>query len=124
MALAGATMEVIARELGWKDKSSAARAVKDALAAANPLAPEEMDRLRSAELARLDRLWQAHWVNALRGDQRAADTCLRISDRRSKLLGLDQPVTQEVVLTSKLDQEIQALLDRMPSAEDRPAADR
>lgn len=55
---------------------------------------EDVEQVRLVELMRLDsilmELWQA------RKDPRTADTILRISERRSKLLGLDAAAKNEL----------------------------
>ena len=114
MALAGASYEQIARECGWKNRSSACRAVEAAMQEWAPISAEDVRTLRDRELARLDRLQNAHWMNALRGDSRATELCLRISDRRARLLGLDAPVKVDAVVKSGLDAEIDELLALMP----------
>jgi hypothetical protein len=55
------------------------------------------------ELLRLDALLQAMWAQALGESTWHVDRCLAISDRRAKLLGLDQPTKVEVRSVSDLD---------------------
>jgi hypothetical protein len=43
------------------------------------------------QLGRLRELYSAFHDRALQGDAKAADVCLKISDREAKLLGLDAP---------------------------------
>jgi hypothetical protein len=43
------------------------------------------------ELDRLDAMLRACWSKAIGGDMKAVDRVLKISERRSKLLGLDAP---------------------------------
>ena len=43
------------------------------------------------QLARLRELYSAFHDRALQGDAKAADVCLKISNREAKLLGLDAP---------------------------------
>lgn len=116
MALAGASYETIARELGWKTRSAAYKAVMKMLHEVAP-DPAQIEAARGAELQRLDRLQQAHWMNALRGDARATDIVLKISDRRSRLLGLDQPVQVEGVISHKIDAELEHMLSLLPRPE-------
>ncbi len=56
---------------------------------------ERVDELRTLELERLDALLAAQWEAAMSGDVRAADRVLRVSERRSRLLGLELPVRSE-----------------------------
>lgn len=51
---------------------------------------------RALELARLDAVWSKIFPLALTADIRAADVCLRYSESRRKLLGLDTPVKVEL----------------------------
>ena len=56
----------------------------------------DMDRpavsmLRELEVQRLDAMLYAVWDDVLHGDANAVHTALRISERRSRLLGLDAP---------------------------------
>lgn len=85
---AGLTLEQIANELGYASKSGAAKALSAAL---QKTIQEPADELRTLESQRLDALLHSLWNNALSGDTRAIDTCLRVMDRRAKLLGLDAP---------------------------------
>jgi hypothetical protein len=50
---------------------------------------EPAAEVRDLEADRLDRLQAAIWPKALRGDLRAVDRVIRISERRAELLGLD-----------------------------------
>jgi hypothetical protein len=65
------------------------------------------------ELRRLDRLQAAQWDTALDGDTRAAETVLKIMDRRYRLLGLDRaPETtnvQTVIVSGDSDSYVSAL---------------
>jgi hypothetical protein len=69
--------------------------------AAHKLVKTELDRLkkqcnelaeetRTLELLRLDSLQFAFWGKATRGDTKACHQVLKVMERRSKLLGLDQ----------------------------------
>jgi hypothetical protein len=56
------------------------------------------------------------WLRALAGSARHAEVCLRISERRSRLLGLDQPTRIDAnvlanVTVDQLDAEIERLLE-------------
>lgn len=71
--------------------------------------------LLALEVARLDELQSTAWLQAINGDTRSADLVLKIIDKRSKLLGLDQQQTetqatvQTVVVTGNSDDYIEAL---------------
>lgn len=56
----------------------------------------DADVLREQELARLDSLTKACWEKAMAGDPQMIDKLLRISERRSKFLGLDSPLKTSI----------------------------
>lgn len=85
---AGAQYVDIATALGYADHSGARRAVERALAR---LTAEPAAELRQIEVLRLDRMLQALWEQAVKGNQGAIDRVLKIAERRAKLLGLDAP---------------------------------
>lgn len=114
MALAGASYQQIADACGWKSKGTAYKNVQAALEQWAPIDPQALDAFRQQELARLDRLQQAHWTNAMRGDMRAGEFVLKVSDRRSRLMGLDQIAASDPAAGGDLDDEIKALLARIP----------
>ena len=82
----GKTFEEIATEVGYANKSSAFRAVDQALKAA---VREQAVELIQLETERLDAMLAALWPKIEGGDARSIDTALRLSERRAKLLGLD-----------------------------------
>lgn len=49
-------------------------------------------KYRHVEVMRLDRLIMAVWPNAVKGNMQAIDRCLKIMERRAKMLGLDAPI--------------------------------
>lgn len=51
---------------------------------------EKVEHLRELELARLDKLLKVAESRAAQGDEKWANVYLRISERRSKLLGLEE----------------------------------
>lgn len=96
LAAAGKNFQDIADELGYSSRQHASKDLCRVLELAKSEERFEADTYRELEAARLDELQAAMWEQALAGDPRAVDTVLRISDRRSKLLGLDMPVKAEV----------------------------
>ncbi len=88
MRLAGVPFDRIAKELGYKDRGGAYHAVMVAL---KKTLQEPSDELRTLEVTRLDRMLQGLWEKIKTGDEAAIDRGLRISKRRSELLGLDMP---------------------------------
>jgi len=90
MRKAGYSLDEIATQLGYADKSGPMYAIKKALAA---VTVDDAKALRQLEVARLDELlkvWLPRALDKKRENPRAADICLRVCERRSKLLGLDQ----------------------------------
>jgi hypothetical protein len=84
----GHTYESISEQLGYSTPSASYKAVMRRL--------RDMDRpavsmLRELEVQRLDAMLYAVWNDVLQGDANAVHTALRISERRSRLLGLDAP---------------------------------
>lgn len=119
----GLSYRAIAEQMGYHNHSGARFAVERALKA---IVQEPAEDLRTLELARLDRMWQAcvkvlettHytvsegrlvWIGP-EGEARpleddgpvlaAIDRMLKIQDRRAKLLGLDAPVKVNANLTA------------------------
>jgi hypothetical protein len=72
---------------------------------------ETAAELRQMELARLDEIQLKLWDK--RGDPRAADTLLRLFERRSKLMGLDAPVKIENENSSVISSEITIQADKL-----------
>ncbi len=83
----GASYDDIARQLGYSDGASAYNAVQSALGLA---IAEPAEEVRKLELERLDRLQVAQWRAAMNGDVRAAQTVLKIMERRARLTGIDE----------------------------------
>lgn len=88
----GKTFEVIAGEVGYNSPQAAHDAVKRALKAIIREPGEELIKL---ELERLDTLWGIQYLTAQAGDVQAMAACMKIMERRAKLLGLDAPVKNE-----------------------------
>jgi hypothetical protein len=86
---AGHTLDTIAEKCGWGNKSSASRAIKDALSHFNDAPVAE---LRALENMRLDGLLRTFLPKALGGNMGAAALCLRISEQRCKLNGLNAEI--------------------------------
>jgi len=95
LRVAGLTFDAIADRLGvvtstaWKLVDTGVRWTKKDIG-------EDITRLRALEAQRLDELWRVAFVQAIGNKAagipaslRAMDRCLRISERRSRLLGLD-----------------------------------
>jgi hypothetical protein len=104
LKLAGLTYEQIAERLEIS-VSGARDLVNRTLARAENQNVEEM---RDLENARLDRAQTVIWTAMLGGDLKAVDAFLRISQRRSKLNGLDAPT--KINLSVNVRQEMETAL--------------
>lgn len=93
LRMEGKTFEQIAVETGYNSKQAAYDAVKRSLDAITREPAQELIKL---DLERLDVLWQIQYLNAQSGDVQAMAACMKIMERRAKLLGLDAPAKQEV----------------------------
>lgn len=113
LRIAGADWETIARTCGYASRGAACTDVTRAMENATAEATRNADVLRHMELARLDRLQQAFWAAALKGDSEAARTVLGIIDRRCRLLGLSAPKKLEVVTLGAIEAEIARLEEAM-----------
>ncbi|WP_430645345.1 helix-turn-helix domain-containing protein [Agromyces sp. GXS1127] len=67
---------------------------------------EEAEELRALELDRLDAIFRGHFAAAISGDVRSADTCLKVMERRARLLNLDAAPTAGL-------EQVGNLLDRL-----------
>lgn len=85
----GKTFDQIAEECGYNSRQAAHDAVKRAL---DSIIREPADSLRVLDLERLDVLWQIQYLNAQAGDVQAMAACMKIMERRARLLGLDAPI--------------------------------
>lgn len=102
MRRAGIAVEAIAAHLKVHPSTVYAW-LKDAIAA---IPREEADELRLLELDRLDAIFRGHFAHAVNGDVRSAETCLKIMERRARLLNLDAAHTAGL-------EQVGTLLDRL-----------
>jgi hypothetical protein len=93
---AGFTYQRIAEEVGYKQASGASRALKRFFARREV---EPDDDVRWLELERLDRLQVALWPRAMKGDNQAVNTIIRIMERRASYLNIEvaKTIKAEVV---------------------------
>lgn len=82
---AGWSFDDIAVEVGYANRGSAHRAVKQGIAA---ITRESATELIELELSRLDDLLAGLYEQARNGDLFAVDRALKIADQRAKFLGL------------------------------------
>jgi len=80
---------------GW-DSLYASKDVMRALEFWNREIKEGVDEIRTLELQRLDAMFVQMYRQALQGVVGAVDRCLKIMERRDKLLGLSLPEKLEV----------------------------
>ncbi len=105
LRLAGVEWAVIADRLGYAGKGAAQKDVTRAMEKSVAAARESADVLRRIELERLDRISVGLWKPGTSGDTKAAETLLKISDRRMKWSGVDfdpdveQRIRDEVTLS-------------------------
>ncbi len=95
MRRAGASFRTIASRLGCST-GAAHKAVCRVLERTLGDLAESAGALRALELERLDAMLMAIWPAATGGDPAAISVALRISERRSWLLGLDAPTRSEL----------------------------
>lgn len=82
---AGWSFDEIAAEVGYANKGSAHRAVKQGIA---DITRESASELLELELSRLDDLFSGLYESARNGDNFSVDRALKIMDQRARLLGL------------------------------------
>lgn len=99
MRLAGATLEHIAKHLGYGSRSHVSKDIDRALEEYREQQTAATRNLISQELARIDRLQAGHWPGATKGDPRAAEIVLKCMTHRAKLLGLEAPTRVETTVT-------------------------
>lgn len=108
----GKTYAAIGEDLGVTQQT-ANRYVLEALAQLRQEAGEAAQEVRELESMRLDRLLESVWPAAETGDIKAIETVLKLMERRSKLMGLDQPErSMSVTVTSsraELEEEARRL---------------
>ena len=113
LRLAGFSFEAIAKQLGYRTRSTVYRAIDGLLAARAEEAKGSLDQALVLELDRLDRMFLLVW-NQLRSQNTdstlrlaSIDRALKIQERRARYLGLDAAIKSEVSITdvSKLTDE-------------------
>lgn len=107
LALAGFSHEQIAERLGISEEG-----VDDLLdRTLGRVANRHADKLRELENARLDRVQAGIWTQVISGDLKAIDAFLRISARRARMNGLDEPtkVNLSINVRAEMEQALAAL---------------
>lgn len=111
LRLAGHTFDEIGSHLGCR-RQTAHQLVMSAL---DERAAEPCEKVRALELERLDKLLAAHWRTALAGDSDATEICLKVMQRRSRLLGLDAPQQVAAVVAEATGPQASEMIRRMLS---------
>jgi predicted transcriptional regulator len=108
----GMSYKRIAEELGYSSATAVSSTINKAL---RELPQEGASNLRKIELERLDQLLDAMWDKAMKGDGWAVDRCLKIMERRAKLMGIDAPIVTKVEVVSEdvIDKQIRQLERQM-----------
>jgi len=91
----GCTYQEIADQVGVS-RGYACKLVTQALTRIQHETNEIAENVRTLELTRLDNLFRHAYQAVLEGEISAIDKCVRIMDRRAKLLGLDAPNKTEI----------------------------
>jgi len=117
---AGATYQQIGAQMGVSDVT-AYRVIRRAVERLNKLVGDEATGMRRLELERLDQIMLSIWPHVKRGNLQAIDRALKCMERRSRYLGLDQPVKIEGDLThyhgDDIDQQLRELAQKLRSGE-------
>lgn len=92
---AGHTYQDIGDILGISGQAAHKHVVKALEVIRNKIS-EEAEALRTLEVQRIDNLFLVMYKRAEKGDYNAVDRCIRLMERRAKLLGLDAPTNTNV----------------------------
>jgi hypothetical protein len=114
----GMTWDMIAQRVGYASPSSARQAFERANLR---VIRDDVEALRVLEEDRLDILQTAYWGKALAGDLQAAQYVLKVAESRRKLLGLDQPIRQQIEVVTYDANSIESELARIYSTLAQPA---
>ena len=98
---AGGSYREIARQLGV-DVHTAHADVAAELAALREKTVEQAAELRDLELQRFDEMTAGLWPLVKKGSPPAVSAAVRVSERRSRLLGLDEPTVTKSEITGSL----------------------
>lgn len=111
----GMMWDDIARAVGYKGRSGAYDAVRRFM---REYPREDAEALRDMEADRLDEAQQALWPAVLRGEVRATEVWIKLSERRSRLCGMDKPERKELTVLTEdvVDKAIREQLAEMERA--------
>lgn len=88
--VAGATYRQIGAAIGLKSTHSIHVIITKALAASAQRRALLTDEAFAIHQERTERLFQAHWGPALKGDHRSAEICRRLLGQEARLYGLEE----------------------------------
>ncbi|OPC79946.1 hypothetical protein B4N89_02390 [Embleya scabrispora] len=120
----GRSYEAIADELGYYDASGAKKAVDRALVRRAAEQQDDRAMLRQRELDLIDHCIRGLAAGIHSGVPRAIEVALKASERRARLLGLDEPVRADVRVTDELTAQVMQLADELAEQADQAAAER
>jgi len=112
MKKAGNSYQEIGDELGCS-REYAYKLVKNELKRLMEEVDESCLEYREIENQRLDSLWTKAYAKVKDGDLSAVNTCIKISERRSKLYGLDGP--QKLEHTGEMNVNVSDVRERITS---------
>jgi len=117
----GLTWDMIAKQVGYSNPSGAYDAYMRASAR---IVRSDIEDIRRTEEDRLDLAQAAIWGKVMGGDIPAVQALIRIMERRAKLLGLDQPIKQQIEVTTydgdTIDREVARLAEFLNSSTPSP----
>lgn len=117
MQRAGFSYEQIGEQIGL----SASGAWKLCLRALSRAPVMNVDHHRAVQTDALTRLWRALYPAARLGDVKSVAECRKLSESLRRLNGWDAPIRLDATLRTKLDQDIQNLVDEMAALPPVPA---
>lgn len=110
---AGATYDAIAQALQYGDRSTAAKAVQRALDRDYARTEGLRDEYRMLHLGRIERAIRGIWSKVVHGDLGAIDRLVRLLERESRLLGLDEPQAFAVASAESIERAESLVTDIM-----------
>lgn len=97
LRLEGKTYDQIAEACNYASDSGARKAVETELQRIRDVTLETAEDLMILTLQQLDMIWGSAWETAqATRDPKAFGTCIKVLDRRAKLMGLDKPIKSEL----------------------------
>lgn len=99
MRKAGATYEMIAEQLGYKNAVSASALVKKGIA---EITTEPVHDLRTLQYERLNHMLVVLWPKVTKGDGHAISRALQVMDKMDSLMGTEAAQQIEITETAKV----------------------